>query len=190
MSKVNLLAAFAVSLFLHIAVFALLNKAMHSNPTVSGRPGGSANAPLTVTIAKPEKHNQLAAIPEVPRKPASDSGVHPLKNSVPSLPAALFHKRYFSASELDVIPRIRQDIELYPEELQRLKQGGKVVLSLWIDETGHVEKVELVRSELPPIFAEVAMRSFTQASFIPGKKNNLAVKSKVEAVLVFPSHDM
>lgn len=99
-------------------------------------------------------------------------------------------EHYFSASELDVIPRIQQNIELYPEELQHFKKGGKVVISLWINETGRVEKAELVSSELPAIFSEVATHRFMQASFLPGKKNNLAVKSKVDAVLVFPSHDL
>jgi len=97
---------------------------------------------------------------------------------------------YFSTSELDVIPEIRRDIDLYPSELHNHEHhGGKIVLRLWIDEAGLVAKAEPVSSNLPAIFAEVATRAFMQANFLPGRKNGLAVKSKVEAVLFYPSHD-
>jgi len=155
-----------------------------------------SNARLTVTIAKPEIHIQPAVTPskdltsEAPLNPEPSNVRHPPVNGMLPSPALVLPERYFSVSELDVIPRIQQDIDLYPEELQHIKKGGKVVLSLWINETGRVEKVEWVSSELPAIFSEVATRNFMQARFLPGKKNNLAVKSRVDAVLVFPSHEL
>ncbi len=85
-------------------------------------------------------------------------------------PALMLQERYFAASELDVIPKVQQNIELYPEELQHIRQGGKVVLSLWMSETGKIEKIELVSSELPVIFAEVATQRFMQASFFLAKE--------------------
>lgn len=97
---------------------------------------------------------------------------------------------YFSPPELDVIPKIQRDIDLYPPELNNLDhRGGKISLRLWIDETGHVAKVETVSSDLPAFFAEVAVRAFMQADFLPGRKNGLAVKSKVEAALFYPSRN-
>lgn len=99
-----------------------------------------------------------------------------------------FASIYFKTSELDVIPEIQRDIELYPPELHNLGHGdGKVVLRLWIDENGRVVKVEPVNSDLPPIFAEAAARIFMQAEFWPGRKNGSAVKSRVETVLFYPS---
>lgn len=195
MRKVSLLIAFAVSLSLHLAAFVFLAGSAYSNKIPSGRAAGLSNAVLIVTITKPEMHIQPAVTPsndltsEAPRNPEPSNAMRPPGKGILPSPALALQERYFSVSELDVIPRIQQDIELYPEELQHFKKGGKVVLSLWINETGQVEKVELVSSALPAIFSEVATRNFLQASFLPGKKNNLAVKSKVEAVLVFPSHE-
>ena len=98
--------------------------------------------------------------------------------------------RYFQAAELDALPEIQHRIELYPDELRSTAHGGgKVVIRLWIDETGHVVKAEPVSSDLPAIFAEIAARTFLQASFLPGRKNGSAVKSKVGAVLFYPSRD-
>ena len=193
MRKVSLLIALAVSLSLHLAAFIFLAGAAHSHKPPSGRLN---SARLTVTIAKPENNSLPVVSPskeltaEAPGNTAPGNVAPPPGRGVFSSPAIVLHEHYFSASELDVIPIIQQDIELYPEELQHYKQGGKIVISLWINETGHVEKAERISSELPAIFSEVATRNFMQAHFLPGKKNNLAVKSRVEAVLVFPSHEM
>lgn len=193
MGKFSLLIAFGVSLSLHLVAFILLSESIHSNTIPSGKSAGVAHRKLIVTIVKP---GQPAAIPSPVPPPVPPANQAPYKANNPPLndtllPSALvLHEPYYPVSELDVIPEIKQEIELYPEALQAHKQGGKVVLRLWIDEFGQVEKVELVKSELPPIFVEVATRNFMRASFSPGRKNNLPVKSKIDAVLVFPDQDI
>ncbi len=193
--KASLLIAFAASVSLHLAAFVILNGSGHSTASAGSRPADLAKTRLIVTIVQAEESSLPALTPST--NVAAQAGPSPEPaNTMPApatgiLPAAALtlQERYFAASELDVIPKIQQDVELYPEELQHIRRGGKVVLSLWISETGEVEKIELVSSELPAIFAEVATQRFMQASFFPGKRNNSAVKSRVEAVLVFPSHD-
>ena len=146
-----------------------------------------------MTIAIPDKSGTLTLPPSTPRPHYNNETVGQnirKKDSILPPTLALQHERYFLVSELDVIPKSQRDIDLYPPELRDSKHGGgKIVLSLWIDETGRVTKVEPVSSALPAIFAEVAARTFMQADFLPGRKNGLAVKSKVEAVLSYPSQN-
>ncbi len=193
--RLRLLIAFVASLFLHLAAIAFLIVFIPLNGVSAGQLAGFSNAPLIVNIAKPEKvrrpvaspSKQLASI-QAPRNSnvqfatqssAQDAIASSLYIELPGL--------YFSTSELDTIPEIRHDIDLYPSELQNLvHSGGKVVLRLWINEAGHVEKVEQASSDLPAIYSEVATRVFMQANFLPGEKNGFAVKSKVEAVLLYP----
>lgn len=191
---IRLLIAFVVSLSLHLAAIAFLIAFVPLDGVIAGRLGGFSNAPLIVNIAKPEKVRQPAVSPY--KQPAS---LQAPRNSKAQFATQSFAQDaiaialpglYFSTSELDIIPEIRHDIDLYPSELQNLKHGGgKVVLRLWIDETGRVENVEPVSSDLPTDFTEVAALVFMQADFLPGKKKGFAVKSKVDAVLVYPKPD-
>lgn len=188
--------AFAASLCLHLAAFTLLSGSAHPNTSFSGKMTSAISTRLTVKITAPETSSPPPAIPPsnitstAPLNREPSSAIPSPANGLLHSPVVVFHEHYFSASELDVIPTIRQDIDLYPEELQQFKQGGKIILSLWIDETGRVEKVGQASSNLPAIFSDVATQRFMQASFLPGIKNDLAVKSRVEAVLVFPSREM
>lgn len=193
--RIRLLIAFVVSLSLHLAAVALLIAFIPLNGVSAGRLAGFSNVPLIVNIAKPEKAGRPAASPskqlasiQAPRNSnAQFTTQSSAQDAIASSQRMALSGLYFSTSELDIIPEIRHDIDLYPPELQNLgHSGGKVILKLWINEVGHVEKVEQTNSDLPAIYSEVATRVFMQASFLPGKKNGFAVKSKVETVLLYP----
>lgn len=190
-SRIRLLIAFAVSLSLHLVAFALLVYFIPANGITSERSTALLKAQLIVTIAKPEKTSRITVPPSGGYPRNTNEATQSTRNgSTSPSSSALLPEHYFSTSELDVIPQIQRDIDLYPLELHNLMHsGGKVVLSLWIDETGRVTKVEPVNSELPAVFAEVSTRIFMQANFLPGRKNGSVVKSKVNAVLRYPSHD-
>lgn len=189
------LISFVASMSLHLAALVILGTFIHSNGNSLRRSAGLSDAPLTVSIAQPEKQKS-AVVPSrllASEQASRNSNVHSvMQNSVQvgmtSSQYMGFASNYFKTSELDVIPEIRRDIDLYPPELHNLGHGdGKVVLRLWIDENGSVVKVEPVNSDLPTIFAEAAARVFMQAEFRPGRKNGSAVKSRVETVLFYPS---
>lgn len=192
---IRLLIAFVVSLSLHLAAIALLIAFIPLNGISAGRLAGFSNVPLIVNIAKPEQVGRPAASPskqlasiQVQRNSNTQFATQSsAQDAIASSQYIALPGLYFSTSELDIIPEIQYDIDLYPPELQNLEHnGGKVIFRLWINEAGHVEKVEQVSSGLPAIFSEVATRVFMQANFLPGKKNGFAVKSKVEAVLLYP----
>jgi TonB family protein len=84
--------------------------------------------------------------------------------------------RYFTASELEHRPMPLLPIEpRYPEAADG--RVGRVVLNLFIDQDGHVDKVVLVSGDHP--FDESAMWAFVQARFSPGVKRGAAVKSQM-----------
>lgn len=58
-------------------------------------------------------------------------------------------------------------------------------LALYIDETGAVRKVEVTGPELPPPLEEAARLTFMKASFTPGEKDGIPVKSKIVVAVVF-----
>lgn len=187
LGNMRLLIAFALSLSLHLAAFALLIIFIPASGLSAGRSTALPKASFIVAIVNPEKSSTLNG--QAPRN-ANGATQNARKGGEYPLSHTLQRERYFLASELDVIPISQRDIDLYPPELHNFKHGGgKIVLRLWIDEAGRVAKVEPVSSELPSIFAEVATRVFMQANFLPGKKNDLAVKSKVEVVMYYPEPD-
>lgn len=192
MVNMRLLAAFVASLSLHLIAFALLVVFIPAADFVAGGASALPKAQFIVAIETPEKSGLHTASPpaQFPQNANEVARQSTRKGSAPPSSFVLQRERYFSVSELDAIPKSQRDIDLYPTELRNFKHGsGKIVLRLWIDETGRVTKVEPVSSGLPDIFAEVAARTFMQADFLPGRKNGLAVKSKVEAVLSYPSQN-
>lgn len=190
--NIRLLIAFAVSLSLHLIAFVLLAIFFPANDVFTGGVSALPKAQLIVAIANLEKPSTFTvpSSARLPKNANEATGKNARKGNASAPSFALQHERYFLVSELDVIPKSQHDIDLYPPELYNFKHGGgKIALRLWIDETGRVAKVEPVSSDLPTIFAEAAARTFMQADFLPGRKNGLAVKSKVEAVLSYPSRN-
>lgn len=164
---------------------ALLNRMMTGgNGTGSG---GHASSTLLVVnleqqagkarpgaISAGRPRSQAAAVPASSFGPVATGGISPLAAT------------YFPISELDVMPAIQRDIDLNAEEMgQRLERGGSIQLTLWIDEAGRVVKAEAVKSSgLPPILGEAAVKAFLQATFRPGIRNGVAVKSRAKLMVV------
>jgi TonB family protein len=85
--------------------------------------------------------------------------------------------RYYRTKELDVRPGIKTHVEpAYPESAARRFVTGKVVIRLFIDESGAVERVTTVKAEPPGYFEQAAERAFLAARFTPGMKGGRPVK--------------
>ena len=85
--------------------------------------------------------------------------------------------RYYRTSELDVVPGIMTRV--VPEYPQLARSSGKVVIRLFIDERGTVERVAVLRSEPKGYFEASAQRAFLAARFTPGMKSGVRVKTQV-----------
>ena len=95
-------------------------------------------------------------------------------------PAAAPSSRYYPVRELDVRPGISRNVEPeYPEAAAHRSLSGKVVIRLYIDEKGSVERVETLRADPPGYFERSAERAFRAARFTPGMKGGRAVKTQM-----------
>lgn len=95
-------------------------------------------------------------------------------------PAGPASSRYYPVRELDVRPGITKSIEPeYPAAAARRSLSGKVVIRLYIDEKGSVERVETLRADPPGVFERSAERAFRAATFTPGMKAGRAVKTQM-----------
>ena len=94
--------------------------------------------------------------------------------------------RYFTASELDHRPT-----PLIPVEPRYPGDGstriGRVVLNLFIDQDGRVDKVVVVSGERP--FDESALWAFGQARFSPGVRHGTPVKSQMLIEVIYRPDD-
>ncbi|MGA8048937.1 MAG: TonB family protein [Burkholderiales bacterium] len=87
---------------------------------------------------------------------------------------------YYRTRDLDVRPgimvRVMPD---YPIAAARGGISGKVVVRLYINEKGNVDRVETVRATPPGYFEQAAERAFRAARFSPGRKGKQAVKAQL-----------
>lgn len=95
---------------------------------------------------------------------------------------------YYPTRELDVRPGIRTRVQPeYPEAAARRGLSGKVVLRLYIDEKGIVDRVETLSAQPPGVFERSAERAFSAARFSPGIKNKHPVKTRMTIEVSFDS---
>jgi protein TonB len=97
-----------------------------------------------------------------------------------SKPAAPRTERYHLARELDVRPAPREPIEpVYPNDAFLKDIPGRVVVRLFISESGQVEKALIVHAEPPGYFEEAVQQAFRAAHFTPAMKYGRPVKAQV-----------
>jgi len=106
----------------------------------------------------------------------------PAKVSPPAPP------RYYLTSELDVRPGITMNIQPeYPAEAARRSLSGKVVIRIYINEKGTVDRVETLRARPEGVFERSAERAFRAARFTPGMKDKHPVKTQMTIEVSFDS---
>ena len=99
-------------------------------------------------------------------------------------PARVQGPVYHLPGELDPPPLPLQDIEpVYPPEAGF--QPGTVVLRLFIDENGTVERVDVVQASSPGLFENAARTAFLAARFSPGRIAGIAVKCQLTIEVEF-----
>lgn len=96
--------------------------------------------------------------------------------------------RYFLTRELDVRPGIMTRVHPeYPRAAARRLLSGSVVVRLYIDESGRVEKVQTLRATPPGYFERSAEEAFRTARFTPGIKGGAPVKVQLTLEVTFSS---
>ena len=82
---------------------------------------------------------------------------------------------YYTTDQLSKRPQPVTAIELDSAETRAIVVSGKIILKLWINESGRVADVEVEASELPAVFSRAAVAAFRNARFTPGERNGSRV---------------
>jgi protein TonB len=122
--------------------------------------------PRSVSFARPADAISAFLVPEAAAQPKPE----------PRPGAGNPAPRYYRTSELDVVPGIMTRVV---PEYPRLSPSGKVVIRLFIDERGIVERVDVLRSEPKGVFEASAQRAFLAARFTPAMKAGKPVKAQL-----------
>lgn len=180
--------AIGISVCLHLSLL-LLDSAepLQQTEGLNQHPSGSF-----LVVALVEEKTASADILKIKQSGIALSDVPATSNENPGtsnvnveaeVAGAIPQETYFLLSELEEPPRILNDIDQNPANLEAYAQGGRVVLQLWIDEQGNVVDQELVETMLSSVFVDNAMKNFAQAKFIAGIKYGRPVKSKVKVII-------
>jgi len=132
-------------------------------------PVSPAPAPAPAVVPDPPPAPKALSAP-----PASPPVVDATPIPAPPAPTLTYH----GSMGLDPPPRPLSDIEqLVPEAAG--SRGGTVVLRLFINEQGTVDKAEVLRSTPPGLFDATALEAASRARFSPGYLAGVPVKSQV-----------
>jgi protein TonB len=74
---------------------------------------------------------------------------------------------------------------IYPTEARRRHQQGVVGLELFINESGALDKVEVVKSSGYPLLDAAAIRAMRQSQFVPAMSGQKKIRSRAEATVTF-----
>jgi TonB family protein len=97
--------------------------------------------------------------------------------AVPSVPSTTY---YYRTHDLDVRPGILTRVEpAYPDTALARGLSGKVVLRLYINEKGTVDRVETLSAAPAGYFEASAEHAFQAARFTPGRKGKQAVRTQM-----------
>lgn len=93
---------------------------------------------------------------------------------------------YFGMGEVDISAEPSNEVFLrYPWIEYRQRLGGVVRVTLFINEHGGLDKVDLVEATPPGHFEEAALEAVNQLRFKPALKNGRPVKSSKAIEVVF-----
>ena len=159
--------ALAASLLAHGALlYALPRAGQPANVSLSAR----SSEPLQVSFLEATE----SALKEEPPAVLQRSRTTPIP------------PRYFSAHELDRRPQILSHVEPNFPALA-LAPAGRVVLRLYVDETGRVDTVAVESADRTGAFDAAAREAFAAARFLPGIKDGVPVKALMRIEVLFGS---
>lgn len=147
-------------------------------PDQPARAADSIPAPVEARAATP------AIVPAEPAPPAPQPSPRPERTPAPVLASTSASSPYLAAG-LDPPPRPLTDIDpTLPEAAG--SRGGSVVLRIFINERGDVDKVEVVSAAPPGLFDTSAIEASLRVRFSPGYFSGVAVKSQVTYEVTYP----
>ena len=101
--------------------------------------------------------------------------------------------RYFPAEEVDRGAFPLHDVGLvFPPGREGVDYFGTLRMDVYIDEKGHVDRIEVLEATVPATFRQSAVRAFMETPFEPAVRRGRAVKSvkKVEVRFKAPVREL
>ncbi|WP_371323638.1 energy transducer TonB [Dechloromonas sp. ZY10] len=130
----------------------------------------------------PPAEQSLLALPAT-GEPARVEPVLPVAETEPSGEAVWPQVHYYRRAEVDRGPQIVEDVAAngspLAETLGRLATNGRMVLELWINAGGQVDRSEVLTSSLNPATEALVRNAFGQARFQPARKGEQVVASRL-----------
>lgn len=200
----RLVVALGVSLALHGGLLAVhpggWNLTVTDNAVKPASPGTGDAAPIEVRLASYRLQPAQTASPRLPNlKPLNV----PAEHSAPSiadmgtgegrtahsatatqpktpLPASgVPLPIYFSADEVTQRAEILEDVIFELPEVSQIMGTGKTILTLFINEAGSVDKMEIEADGISEVLAHAVALPFGKAAFQPAQLDGVAVRSRM-----------
>ena len=156
---------------------------------------------LLVTLRSPTSNNQspsslapvasevmaLQPVTEriVPEKPESEQASSERRSNGNGLdqPSPETDTHYYSRNEVDRPSRMIDDINEQggplDKALREVEDHGSVILELWINDRGWIDKTEIISSTLPKSVVAIIRNNIELARSIPARLNDQNVHSKI-----------
>jgi protein TonB len=115
------------------------------------------------------------AVPEQTAPPAAPASPQPGAS-----PPSSSGEEYLPVFQVSLVPRFDRDrvgrATVYPAAARRSGIEGRVILELFIDRAGYIQRIALLREDPPGWgFGEAAVRAFAEQRCIPAEVNGQAV---------------
>lgn len=143
--------------------------------------------PPKVKIPLPEKPEPKREI--IPPAPKPEMTVPPPKPEPPPpivkpviIPSPKPPQEYVSVTQPNYARRAEP---VYPDQARRWHQEGVVVLALFINEKGTLDKVEIIKSSGFSLLDAAAVKAMRQSQFSPAMDGAVPIRSRAEATVTF-----
>lgn len=197
----RLTVALVLSAILHGALLvALSGRAAHPRSAsgvlharlIDDAPSGAVPTPLPLPPNESSEskvtRSPPRALPQrktVTRAPGREPGAPEARNARAAALAVPRDPTWYSARELDELPRPLRPIRPQMRGRSEVGAQGRVVLRLAIDESGTVTDASIVNADAQADLASWALAAGREARFRPGTKGGRIVKSRVLLELTF-----
>lgn len=84
---------------------------------------------------------------------------------------------FYPTNQLTKRPQPLGSAELDAPEISLIVASGRMILKLWIDESGEVVDVDIEKTDLPAVFSRTAQVAFKRLRFTPGERGGVRVGS-------------
>jgi protein TonB len=140
--------------------------------------------PKPVVVPPPPKPKPEMTIPEAKPEPPKPLPPPPPKPVVIPPPPQLKPptEEYVPVTQPNFVMQAQH---IYPPEAARRHQQGTVVLMLYINGSGTIDKIEIVKSSSFPLLDAAATKEMKQSRFEPAMDGAIPIRSRAQASVTY-----